>query len=149
MVLVRTGKADVIGNAVGQLFLLVFLLYSPCSRSFWNVRASFELHTADRYPMLTNKIFDVFLCRYLGPNTSPASVLHADYTVDCDATATQRYLGGGILVLVWSIGLPAGLFYAMYKRRTKILAGDEATLRKFAFVLGDYKSSHWYWEVSC
>ena len=98
--------------------------------------------------MLTNKIFDAFLCRDLGPNTSPSSVLHADYTVDCEATATLRFLGAGALVLLWSIGMPAGLFFAMYKRRAKILAGDESTLRTFAFVLGDYKPSHWYWEVS-
>ena len=86
--------------------------------------------------MLTNKIFEVFLCRDLGPNTSPASVLHADYTVDCDETATLRYLGGGALVLLWPVGMPAGLFYAMHARRAKIVAGDEATLRTFAFVLG-------------
>jgi hypothetical protein len=121
----RHQKADVRGNAIGRLFLLVFLLY----------------------PMLTNKIFEVFLCRDLGPNTSPASVLYADYTVDCDETATLRWLGGGALVLLWPIGLPAGLFYAMHARRAKILAGDEATLRTFAFVLGDYKPTHWYWEV--
>ena len=98
--------------------------------------------------MLTNKIFDIFLCRELGPNTSPASVLHVDYTVDCEATAALRYLGGGTLVLLWPMGLPAGLFCAMYTRRAKILIGDEATLRTFAFVLGDYKPALWYWEVS-
>ena len=97
--------------------------------------------------MLTNKIFDIFLCRELGPNTVPASVLHADYTVDCEVTATLRYLGGGALVLLWPVGLPAGLFFAMHARRAKIIAGDEATLRTFAFVLGDYKPTHWYWEV--
>ena len=47
-----------------------------------------------------------------------------------------------------SIGLPAGLFHAIYQRREKILAGDETTLRTFSFVLGGYKSTHWYWEVS-
>jgi hypothetical protein len=98
--------------------------------------------------MLTNKIFDIFLCRNLGPNTVPASVLQLDYTIDCDETATLRYLGGGALVLLWPVGLPAGLFYAMHKHRAKILIGDEATLRTFAFVLGDYKPTHWYWEVS-
>jgi hypothetical protein len=30
--MVRTGKADIIGNAVGQHFLLVFLLYGPSPR---------------------------------------------------------------------------------------------------------------------
>ena len=97
--------------------------------------------------MLTNKIFEVFLCRDLGPNTSPASVLHADYTVDCDATATLRYLGGGVLVLLWPIGMPTALFVAMYRVRDKIKADDKDTLQTFGFVLGDYDRDHWYWEV--
>ena len=61
------------------------------------------------YPGLTNKIFEVFLCRDLGPDFTPGSVMHADYGVDCDETAALRYLGGGALVLLWPIGLPAGL----------------------------------------
>ena len=52
------------------------------------------LRTVHRYPMLTNKIFEVFLCRDLGPDTTPAAVLHTDYTVGCDETA----------VLPWGVG---------------------------------------------
>ena len=36
----------------------------------------------------------------------------------------------------------------MYQRREKIRAGDVTTLLRFEFVLGGYKSTHWYWEVS-
>ena len=98
--------------------------------------------------MLTNKIFDVFLCRELGPNTVPASVLHADYAVDCNSTMTLRWIGGNFLVLLWPIGLPACLFFFMHKARHKIMADDEDTVRHFDFVLGDYNKEHWYWEVN-
>ena len=105
------------------LFLLVFLLY----------------------PGLTNKIFEMFACRELGPQSAPFSVLHIDYTITCDTTQWTRWLGGGLLVLIWPIGLPTFLFITMFKAKEKILADDNLTLQTFDFVLADYKKSHWYW----
>jgi hypothetical protein len=58
-----------------------------------------------------------------------------------------RWVGGGFLVLLWPIGLPAGLFFAMYRVRGKIQDDDEDTICVFDFVLGDYKKDCWYWEV--
>jgi hypothetical protein len=51
-------------------------------------------------------------------------------------------------VLLWPIGLPACLFFFMYKARHKIMMDDEDTVRQFEFVLGDYNKEHWYWEVN-
>jgi hypothetical protein len=51
------------------------------------------------------------------------------------------------LVLLWPIGMPAALFWSMYRVRDKIKAGDKDTLEIFGFVLGDYNTQHWYWEV--
>lgn len=160
----RVRKADVNGTAIGRLGLLVRrrpLIRACCcapvdqhtrvgvlKRRLTTSAVATFLQVFVMYPGLTNKIFEVFLCRDLGPNFTPGSVMHADYSVDCDETAALRYLGGGALVLLWPIGLPAGLFHAIYQRREKILAGDETTLRTFSFVLGGYKSTHWYWEVS-
>jgi hypothetical protein len=93
---------------------------------------------------LTANIFEVFMCRELGFNDS---VLHIDYTVDCEATSALRWAIGGVLVLLWPVGLPALLFTAMYRVRAKIHDDDEDTLLIFAFVLGDYDTAHWYWEV--
>ena len=39
-----------------------------------------------------------------------------------------RYLGGGLLVLLWPVGLPAGLFYAMRTRRARIIGGTLLTI---------------------
>eukprot|EP01050_Picozoa_sp_SAG11_P011902 SAG11_NODE_1293_length_5284_cov_2.541562_2_plen_239_part_00 len=51
------------------------------------------------------------------------------------------------LVLWWPFGLPLFLFYKMYSVRHKIMEEDEDTLKEYDFVLGDYKTTHWYWEV--
>jgi hypothetical protein len=74
-----------VNDSLGRLFLLVFLVY----------------------PGLTSKIFDIFLCRDLGPGTTPGRVLHADYDVDCDETSLVRNGAGALLVGVWPIGVPA------------------------------------------
>ena len=52
-----------------------------------------------------------------------------------------------LLTIVWAIGIPATLFWEMYKVRDLIAEGDHDTLSKFDFVLGDYDREHWYWEV--
>ena len=91
------------------------------------------------------KIFQVFACRELGLGDS---ILHADYNIDCNSTLALRWIGGSFLVLLWPIGLPACLFFFMYKARHKIMTDDEDTVRQFEFVLGDYNKEHWYREVN-
>ena len=121
-------RAKLRRDATGRLFLLIFLLY----------------------PSLTNKIFEIFLCRDLGPNTpsrDPASILHADYAVDCDDTYAFRWILGMMLVILWPIGIPAVLFAAMFQARPQILAEDEDAINLFGSVIGDYKPEYWYWEV--
>ena len=49
--------------------------------------------------------------------------------------------------MLWPIGLPATLFFSMWRERKLIQEEDRDTLQKFDFALGDYKLSHWYWEV--
>jgi len=93
---------------------------------------------------MTAKIFQVFGCRELGLDES---ILHADYNLDCNATMLLRWAGGGFLVLLWPIGLPTTLFFAMYRNRQNILEEDEDTIQVYDFVLGDYNKEHWYWEV--
>ena len=121
----KARQTKALNDSLGRFFLLVFLLY----------------------PGLTNKIFEIFLCRDLGPNTSPTSVLHADYNVDCEATQALRWAVGSALVLAWPIGLPALLFYLMFRARARIVAGDEDTVGMFNFLIADYKTDFWYWEV--
>ena len=99
------------------------------------------------YPGLTNKVFEIFLCRDLGPNTSPAYVLHADYSIDCDETDTLRWTVGPALVLLWPIAVPAGLFALMFRVRDELLTGGEDATGMFSFLVGDYKPEFWFWEV--
>jgi hypothetical protein len=125
MFLEKARLAKARNDSLGRLFLLVFLLY----------------------PGLTNKVFEIFLCRDLGPNTSPPSVLHADYGVDCGESYSMRWTVGGMLVILWPAAVPAGLFALMFRVRKELRAGDEAATGMFNFLIGDYKPEFWYWEV--
>jgi hypothetical protein len=123
-ILQKSRAAAVKADAMGRLFLLQFLLY----------------------PALTNKIFEAFVCRDLGHGLS---LLINDYTIDC---ASDWYWGVvyplcSMLVVAWPIGLPAMLFFVMYRARNKIKQDDPDTIMQFAFVIGDYKKDYYYWEV--
>jgi len=112
MLVKKKALADIRDAAAGRLFLLVFLLY----------------------PSLTNKIFEGLSCRRLGEDYS---VLYVDYSIDCgSAEYTALAAVCFALVLIWPIGLPAGLFWSMWKEKDDILNEDEDTLQKFSFVLG-------------
>jgi hypothetical protein len=100
-----------------------------------------------RYPGLTNKVFEIFLCRDLGPDTNPRHILHTDYNIDCDEISTLRWMLGPALVLLWPIGVPAVLFSLMFRVRTNIVSGDEDVTSMFKFLVGDYKPKYWFWEV--
>ena len=94
---------------------------------------------------MTNKIFAGFSCRQLGTD---ASVMNANYGSSCESDEYILVLVVcSLLTIVWAIGIPATLFWEMYKVRELITEGDPDTLQKFEFVLGDYDREHWYWEV--
>merc|ERR1711871_1312371 len=74
--------------------------------------------------------------------------LYVDYSIDCGSAEYTALLSICVaLVVIWPVGLPAGLLYAMWREKTDIMNEDEDTLQKFSFVLGDYDTQHWYWEV--
>lgn len=114
--------ADRKSDALTKIFLVVFLFY----------------------PGLTNKIFDGFMCRELDDGVS---VLQADYTIDCTHDPHLRYSVNGTLLLLWPIGLPVILYLWMLRSKSLILSEDPDTLQKFDFVLSDYRTDTWYWEV--
>ena len=45
-------------------------------------------------------------------------------------------------VFVWPFGLPAFLFYKLFKARVDILAEDEDVYAQYDFVLGDHKTEY-------
>ena len=102
-------------DAFGRVSLLAFLLY----------------------PGLTAKIFDAFSCRELGPDHA---VLAVDYSIDCgSAHYGSIFTMAVVLLILWPFGLPALLFFKLWKAREGIMAEDEDTVAQFDFVLGDYK----------
>jgi hypothetical protein len=115
-------------TAIGHTFLLIFLVYPP----------------------ETNNIFEAFHCREIGPGVA---VLIVDHTVLCQdgGAITVEYAAissfASLCVLAWPIGMPALLFFFMWRARPKIFAGDEDTLKLFDFVIGDYTAQCWYWEL--
>ena len=75
-------------------------------------------------------------------------MLLADYSIDCNSGFYLSYrLFSLLLVLIWPIGLPLLIFYKMFVVRHLIRDEDEDTMKEFDFILGDYKTTHWYWEV--
>merc|ERR1712166_207430 len=116
-------KVLIRADAAGRVFLSAFLLY----------------------PGLTQKIFDGFGCRDLGYGQT---VLMVDYTIDCETAEYYTLLTVCIgLMFAWSIGLPVILWLSMFSVRKLIREEDEDTLQMYDFILGDYKTEFWYWEV--
>ena len=95
-----------------------------------------------RYPTITNQIFEMFMCRELGPNTTPASILHADYSVDCGETQAFRWTLGSILVIAWPFALPAMLFLMMFRVGVQLRAQEEDASAMFNFLIADYKPDY-------
>ena len=125
LVVKQKQAADRQSDALTKVFLIVFLFY----------------------PGMTNKIFEGFICRDLGGDPA-TSVLEVDYSVDCEEDKALRYVRQVFLTLIWPVGLPVVLYVWMHRAKDLILAEDEDTLlRKFDFVLGDYKREYWFWEV--
>ena len=61
--------------------------------------------------------------------------------------AVARGIGDALTdyrVIVNKSTVPVG---TAQKVRAEIQQGDKGTLQKFDFVLGDYDSAHWYWEI--
>jgi len=122
----KAQKTEARQDAIGRLFLVIFLLY----------------------PQLTAKIFEAFHCRDLGEGSSATSVLVVDYTIDCGSSEYNVLVWVGFfLVLAWPIGVPAALLYQLNKHKHLIAEKDEDTMKEFDFIIGDYKPELFFWEV--
>ena len=166
--------------AMGRCFLLVFLRRCPASfllcmsLHFYRLELPNMTTVPTVYPSLTNKIFEGFICRDIGPNDA---VLQVDYAISCvDDGYAKVLVLCSVLVLVWPFGLPAFMFvsalsrllqysflpsrfryvpnatvgvqYLMWDAREAIQNEDKAALQEFDFMIGDYKKTHWYWEIA-
>jgi hypothetical protein len=112
-------------NAVAQLFAIIFLLYQP----------------------VTNKIFQAFECRQIGPG---ASVLTVDNSIQCteDGSLTMAYTALYVcclvLVFLWPVGVPTALFFGL---RAQVSKHDQSELTMFSSVVDPYTAHCWYWEL--
>lgn len=101
-------------------------------------------------PPLTNKIFEVYHCRKIGPQET---ILIADHSIRCTVGGkfTEDYFWlwtfADFLVIAWPLGVPALLTFLLWRVRDKIHARDEDTLKLFDFVIGGYEDKYFYWEL--
>lgn len=130
----KKAKHKIRDDATGRLFLVVFLL---CKLKYPSLFVSICMHAkTDAYyladPSLTNRIFDGFACRTVGED---ASILNADYAVDCESPDYQILFYACVaLTLIWPVGVPGFLFYSLYRERKEIMDDDVDALQKFDFV---------------
>ena len=77
--------------------------------------------------------------------------LKADYSVDCTTSLhTQYQLLGLVAVVLFPLGIPL-LFYLLVRRSRAAIQDKEhedhkATLKRYAFLLDDFKHEYYYWE---
>ena len=72
-----------------------------------------------------------------------------DYAISCTGDGyTPVLLLCSVLVLVWPFGLPAFMLKLMWDAQEGIQNDDKAALQEFDFMIGDYKKTHWYWEIA-
>ena len=51
------------------------------------------------------------------------------------------------IVFIWGFGLLAFIFYILFKQRRMIIQGDEATLKKYKFLISEYKNKFYFWDL--
>ena len=111
-------RHDLKSKAFKRLFLLTFIVY----------------------PGLSNNIFQIFNCRFLGDTY----VLESDYSLQCytDAWYYRAYFCS-LLIVLWPIGVPALIYYNLYIVRDKLLEeakqGGGETTDFWEFAIGEYK----------
>ena len=110
-------------------------------------------------PMMTTSLFSIPMCRELGGSTYHES----DYYVSCDSSSFGLLMAFAVLgVLAVPLGIPL-LFFLRMRRKVQDLGGEpnetaaggaklvaddaDDESDQFAFLVQDYKTTHWYWEI--
>ena len=75
--------------------------------------------------------------------------LAIDMRLQCYTGEWTGYAVYGLLiVVVYVIGFPVGIFWLLFKRRHALFGpGSEDNMRKFGFLYDAYGPSAWFWET--
>ena len=96
------------------------------------------------YPMTSQTIFQGFSCRQLGRDEE---WLSADYQLACNSYGYVFFQIWGVMAtLIWPVGIPVATLWALLKNKNDMRVKNSPQRRKFAFIVGDYKPTYYYWE---
>jgi hypothetical protein len=95
------------------------------------------------YPFVSQTVFQVFMCRDLGS----ASYLVVDYQISCDDAEWSTLSSIGVVAVVtYPIAIPVLTLLLLFKNRHDIQSGDGNAYERYAFLVGDYKPTYYYWD---
>lgn len=96
------------------------------------------------YPVISQTIFQTFLCQQLDEDTSRLVV---DFQVDCNSEVyTFAVVYAGIMVLLWPIGVPLILFVGMWLQRDELRKPGSLAREELSPLVDGYQYGCWYWE---
>ena len=142
-------KADAAGSLRANIFFIIFVLY----------------------PGICNEAFSMFNCRDLDGGLS---IMETDYRVDCNSSQHTIYkLISGVVIVVFSLGIPISLVVLMLRRIEDYGSGtdsdrfvarraadelkiddiaaadairDISTGREYSFLVNSFKPRYYFWE---
>jgi hypothetical protein len=95
------------------------------------------------YPIVSQTVFQVFMCRDLGS----ASYLVVDYQISCDDAEWSTLSSVGVVaVIVYPIAIPVLTLLLLFKNRHDIQSGEGNAYERYAFLVGDYRPTYYYWD---
>jgi hypothetical protein len=100
-------------------------------------------------PSVATRIFRSFLCDAVEYDPSDVRrYLRDDLDLSCDSQehdATEWW--AAVMLLIWPVGIPVLYLVLLYASRAALRSGIPTRLsRATAFLSGDYKTTHWWWE---
>ena len=110
-------------------------------------------------PSVTNKIFQMFVCKNLDPESvdkeSDDLYLVADYSISCKSN--RFYFGvvwAVVFIFVYPIGIPLFYYYSLYRKRDEIMRREDnqgkvipVSVSMLQFLYSSYKPKFWYFEL--
>ena len=99
------------------------------------------------YPVVSNTVFQSFLCTTLHEGQSTEELMFADFQIECGTPEHRNLLVlASFCVIVYPIGVPLLIFGIVFLHR-KDLAVDGSFWRMLlAPVVGMFKPEYWYWN---
>ena len=95
------------------------------------------------YPTICQTVFQTFKCQQLSEEHECLSV---DFQTDC-TTAGFAVLQviALLMVVAFPIGIPASLFFVMWRNRAELAQAGSEKREEFAPLVEAYKPDCWYW----